>query len=205
MFFLESEIVSLELKMAKSLRNITRKPIARKDIWKYLDRWSSDTSDFRSLVITAAAFIDAGLEGLIKSRMRRLTPDEDRAIFNGALSSFAVKVRIAYAFGIIGPVTRRDLTLINEIRNVLAHSPHNVTLRNEELFQKVLNLRVISVFVERGYLHGNKRKLLENRQEGLHEAMVAYMMMLCVDKPRRAMLPPTRGTMWGLKGSTLRY
>src|ERR1022692_3864982 len=28
---------------------------------------------------------------------------------------------------------------------LLAHSPHNVTLRNEELFQKVLNLRIISV------------------------------------------------------------
>jgi DNA-binding MltR family transcriptional regulator len=134
-----------------------------------------------------------------------MTPNEDSALFNGALSSFAVKVRIAYAFGIIGPVSRSDLTLINEIRNVFAHSPHNVTLRNEQLFEKVLRLNVISVYVEGGYLHGKKRKILKYRQAGLFEAMIAYVLMLCVDKPRRVILPPTRGTVWGLKGNTLRF
>jgi hypothetical protein len=58
-----------------------------------------------------------------------LNPDEKSGLRDslfklegGILASMASRIQIAYAFGIIGPITRRDLTNIGKIRNAFAHS-----------------------------------------------------------------------------------
>jgi hypothetical protein len=115
---------------SKSLRDLIRKPVTRKVLWGTLERAmkTEDATDLRAAVITGTALLEVGLERLLKARMRRLNSDDESAIFgsNGSLGSFSSKIRLAHAFGIIGPVTRRDLASLNDIRNVFAHAPYNI-------------------------------------------------------------------------------
>lgn len=198
---------------AKSLRHLTRQPVTRKVLWGVLDRAikTSDPEDLRAAVITGTALLEVGIERLLKARMRRLTSQEEASLFgpNGSLSGFASKIRIAYAFGIIGPVTRKDLAAINEIRNVFAHAAHNITMKNRTLWKKVQALRIVEVFTyPGGYMHEDfrKRAKLHHRGAGLIEAITGYVLMLCHDKFKRVLLPPTKGTFVGWKkGNTLRF
>jgi hypothetical protein len=93
------------------------------------------------------ALIDRGLERLIKARLYPLNSQDDAALFgpSGSFGTLASKIRIAYAMGIIGPATRHDLTLINEIINIFAHSPSHLTLANKILKKKVMNMRMFHV------------------------------------------------------------
>jgi DNA-binding MltR family transcriptional regulator len=198
---------------SKSLRDVIRRPVSRKVLWGTLDRAlkTENASDLRSGVITGTALLEVGLERLLKSRMRRLNSDDETALFgpNGALGGFASKIRLAYAFGIIGPVTRRDLAILNDIRNLFAHAPHNVTMKNRRLWQKVRSLRIVETFTQPGgYMNEDfvKRAKLNYRGAGLIEAISGYALMLCHDRHKRVLLPPTRGTFVGWKkGNTLRF
>lgn len=104
--------------------------MTRKVLWGVLERAykTADPEELRTAVITGTALLEVGMERLLKARMRRLTSKEEASIFgpSGSLSGFAAKIRIAYAFGIIGPVARKDLAAINEIRNVFAHAAYNI-------------------------------------------------------------------------------
>jgi hypothetical protein len=83
--------------MAKSLREVIRKPISHKTVYRFIDR---KHTDFRAYVITSVALLDAGLERLLKSRMRHTTSSEDAGLFGtfGLLSGVAAKIRIACTF-----------------------------------------------------------------------------------------------------------
>jgi DNA-binding MltR family transcriptional regulator len=198
---------------SKSLRYLIRKPVTRKVLWGTLDLAlkSDDPAELRSAVITGTALLEVGLERLLKSRMRRLNSDDESAIFgsNGPLGGFASKIRLAFAFGIIGPVTRRDLATLNDIRNVFAHAPHHVTMKNNRLWQKVKGLRIVEAYTQHGsYLHESVRKRIKLRYRGagVIEAITTYALMLCHDRPKRVLLPPTKGTFVGWKrGNTLRF
>lgn len=77
--------------------------------------------DDAAAILMGAAYLDHGLELLLKSKFCYLTPAEDRRLFDGAqngiLGTFSAKIRVAYAMGIlIGPVYD-DLLIINDIRN----------------------------------------------------------------------------------------
>jgi len=124
--------------MARSLRHIGKKRIPRERNREIISR-AIDHRDDRFAVITLASLIDVGLERAIKSRMRRLKPDDYNAIFGGTgpLSGFSARIRVAYALGIIGPLIRNDLSLINEIRNVFAHAPQNLKLHDNRLWMRL--------------------------------------------------------------------
>jgi DNA-binding MltR family transcriptional regulator len=193
---------------SKSLQHLIKKPFRAKHVYKFInDRPLKKGTDFRAYVITSTALLEVGLERLIKARMRHLNSDEESAIFGpiGALSGFSSKIRIAYAFGIIGPETRRDLATINDIRNVFAHSPHNISFRDEYLFARLKTIKVIEVFtVSPGFLSGAKGDELSSRESGFQEAVVNYMMMLSTYRHKRVMLPPTRSG-WGRQYCSLRF
>ena len=95
---------------AKSLRQIARKSVTRKALLSTLELQLFN-DDIRSAVITTTALLDVGLERLLKAHMRRLSSDDNNALFMavGPLASFSAKIRLAYALNLIGPVTRRDL------------------------------------------------------------------------------------------------
>ena len=50
---------------------------------------------------------------------------------NGILGLFSSKIRVAYAMRMIDAKMYNDLLLINDIRNVFAHSLHNVTFEHK--------------------------------------------------------------------------
>jgi len=89
-----------------------------------------------ALAITAAAHLDFVLELLIRNHIPvELTKEEDRRIFDGAsggiLGTSSAKIRIAHAFQIIPKRAYEDMLLVNSIRNVFAHSLHDVKFANE--------------------------------------------------------------------------
>lgn len=195
---------------AKSLRRLIRMPVTAKRLWSTVNLAfeARDPAALRSAVITSAALLDVGLERLIKSRMRRIDTADDASIFGaiGILSGFSAKIRVAYAFGIIGPRTRHDLAALNDIRNVFAHAPHKITMADDGLWQKVESLHGLGFYRQKGAALDRSvrgRSDIKFRSEMLIEAITGYALMLCTGRYKRVMLPPTRGKQysWTSKNS----
>jgi DNA-binding MltR family transcriptional regulator len=85
---------------------------------------SSDTT----VVLMSAAYIDHALELLLRSAFSRLSKSDDAFLFdsarNAVLGSLSSKIRIAYAMGLLITDVYHDLLLMNNVRNLFAHSLH---------------------------------------------------------------------------------
>lgn len=89
-----------------------------------------DHAGDRLTAIVGGAIVETALSaGLGRITRTDLDPKEKLELTNslfkmegGILASMASRIQIAYAFGIIGPITRRDLINIGKIRNAFAHS-----------------------------------------------------------------------------------
>lgn len=79
----------------------------------------------RAVAIVGAAFLDAKLEMVLNLHCApALSNNEQKNLFRGPtapLGSFSGKMRVAHAFGLIGPRSYADLKLIAKIRNRFAH------------------------------------------------------------------------------------
>jgi hypothetical protein len=88
----------------------------------------------QATAIMGAAYLEHALEVLVRQRFRKLHRDDDIRMFDGAqggiLAGLSNKVRIAYAMKLIHEDPYKALLLVNDIRNVFAHSLHRVTFRN---------------------------------------------------------------------------
>ncbi len=85
--------------------------------------------DARTVTIMGASYLEYGLEQLLRTHFRDLNKDDSKNIFDGGnavLATFSAKIRIAYAMSLIEGAVYRDLLLIKDIRNVFAHSLHNI-------------------------------------------------------------------------------
>ena len=86
----------------------------------FLDEFQRESD--RAAAVLAAAFLDELLERLL----RRSFTNEDKAVevlfrWPGPLSSFAGKISVAYAVGLISTQERHDLDLMRDIRNDFGH------------------------------------------------------------------------------------
>jgi hypothetical protein len=86
-------------------------------------RLFKDEANDRAMVIVGASFLDTQLEHIITNFL----VDDEKEInqllrFDQPMGTFGSKTRMAYCLGLIGPVVRKDLTLIGKIRNKFAHS-----------------------------------------------------------------------------------
>jgi hypothetical protein len=98
--------------------------------------------------ITGAAYLDSILENLIAASFRRLSDEDYTRMFSGAaggiLGSASAKIRLAYANKLIeDEAVYHDLKLINDIRNVFAHSLHRVDFNNDLIKADCLKLKTI--------------------------------------------------------------
>jgi len=189
---------------SKSLRHVIRKPVRPKDIQRIICQTLE--GDLRCGIIRNTAVIERGLERHLRARMRKLTTEDNNALFgpNGALSTMSAKIRMAYSLGIIGPVTRHDLTAINDIRNVYAHSPFDVRLSNKYLQTKVLGIRMFHV-VEKHGIPELKDKAEEIYAAGyLIYAIACYGTFLSHDRPKRMFFKTQYHTWYGMKGVALK-
>jgi len=157
------------------------------------------------------SILEVGLEKLLKSRMRRLKPEDADAIFSGTapLSTLSAKIRIAHALGLIGPITRHDLATFNDIRNVFAHTPHKVTLQNKRLWDRVSGIHMVqSSRKERReralhYRLSRSEKRMTRRKELLY-VLGNYALMLSHSRHPRVKIKPYKGDfMWGKGWGTL--
>ena len=93
--------------------------------------------DDRALVLIAATLIEQSLEGAIASRLA--VGADTKPLFKGArdeggvLGTFYQKGRMAYALGVFGEQTWKDLEAILWIRNTFAHSPEDISLDTPEI------------------------------------------------------------------------
>jgi hypothetical protein len=79
----------------------------------------------RAIAVMFGSYVETGLKRYLLSKLRDDLDSNDRSKlfdFVGPLGDFASKITIAYAFTLIGPVTRSDLEIIRQLRNGFAHS-----------------------------------------------------------------------------------
>lgn len=79
----------------------------------------------RATAIMFGSFVEESLRLLLLSAMRsNLNSDDKNRIFefDGAAGSFSSRIIVAWAFNLIGPITRFDLDVIRLLRNEFAHS-----------------------------------------------------------------------------------
>jgi hypothetical protein len=83
-----------------------------------------------------------------------MSPNELAQLFDaeqgGCLSTFAAKIRIGYALSMFGSTSKTDLLLISRIRNVFAHSLHDVNFENEHIEQDVDGFGIIKNLTDQG-------------------------------------------------------
>ena len=95
----------------------------------------------RGAFILAATSVEDTLEWVLGARMSVLETDETarKEVFGaqGTISTYADKILIAYALGIIDREGRKQIDLVREIRNACAHSRRRLTMDTPTLVDAV--------------------------------------------------------------------
>jgi len=92
-------------------------------------------SEDRPAAILVSTHLEDSIQDLILTKMVPLNSTELGEMFSGdrLLGTFSAKIQIAYALGLIGPKTRRDLDLIRLVRNAFAHSRKTIRFATKEV------------------------------------------------------------------------
>jgi DNA-binding MltR family transcriptional regulator len=113
--------------------------------WHIIQMWHTQPGDDRSQAIVAGALLEQSLEYALLSHFV-LTEAEMRELFadqvEGGISSFAAKIKLAFALGIVEKTMRKELTLIKNIRNVFAHTRASVTFDDREIIAACDDLKL---------------------------------------------------------------
>lgn len=96
--------------------------------------------DDRSVALIYAAQIERSLEKIITHMLA--TKDELKELFgdSGPLGTFSAKTQIAYAMGIFGKRTKKELDRIRSVRNVFAHAVRPLSFETEQIKSTCENL-----------------------------------------------------------------
>lgn len=98
------------------------------------------------LAITAAAYVDYALEMVFRDRMRIDKNEEDRFFDGGGsglLATASSKITLAYAVRYIEKMSRDDLRIINKVRNIFAHSMHQLDFKHPEIAAQCRKLSLV--------------------------------------------------------------
>ena len=96
------------------------------------------SSNDRASAIVGGSFVDGALDYIITSRLMAVTPGDENALYSvgGPLHSCDQKIKMAHALGLLGPRAKKDLELINEIRNTFAHNMNEMSFAAENIAKK---------------------------------------------------------------------
>jgi hypothetical protein len=81
----------------------------------------------RAAAIVAGALLDVRLETALRLKLRNAPISKGESVqsrmfeVRGALNSFSVKIDLGFMMGMYSDGARRDMTLINKVRNQFAH------------------------------------------------------------------------------------
>ena len=98
----------------------------------------------RSAALMASAYVEHMLLRLIQTKLIILTENEENALFSeegSTLGTFAARVDIAYALGLITPEQQSDLTIIRRVRNVFAHAIKDIDFQHPSIEKECKKLR----------------------------------------------------------------
>jgi len=144
------------MKSAQQRRSSAASKKLRKEPPPYDEMWDTihnlGASAHPVAAIMGVSYLDHALEMLLRAKFVETDKDEDQKMFNpssgGILGAFAAKVRMAYALDLLGPKTFHDLLLLSEIRNVFAHSLHNLTFNNKLIIEDCYKLQSVAPVFE---------------------------------------------------------
>jgi hypothetical protein len=106
--------------------------------------WNLEKRNHHALAMLGASYLDSALERLLMAHFVPLSPDDQRRMFDGAangiLGSLSNKIRISYAVNLLQDDEYSDLIIINDIRNIFAHSLHDITFENTNIKDDCNNL-----------------------------------------------------------------
>jgi len=102
-----------------------------------------ESLDDRSVAILEAAQLERSLESIITHRLIKLDDSEKKELFAGdsaPLATFSAKTKIAYALGMFGKNTKKELDRIRGIRNAFAHSSKPLNFSTKQIETECNNL-----------------------------------------------------------------
>jgi DNA-binding MltR family transcriptional regulator len=116
-------------------------PESAKRHWRIMDELEAQTD--RGMAIIGAAYLEERLTEAIRSRFVSENEQADELLsYKGPLGTFGAKIDAAYAFGLIGEVTRRDLHLIRYIRNDFAHTVEPVSFNTDSIANRCREIQI---------------------------------------------------------------
>lgn len=150
---------------------------ANDECWPVIRQWADDAGHDRANAILVAALLEQSLEDAIITHLK-LTPREARPLLfadqEGGLSNFAMKIKLAYALGIVEESIKAELTKIKNIRNVFAHTRADVTFQTPEIAD-ACNLLQIPQTVTFGGLLGNLPMFAKGKYAKSIELIYLYL------------------------------
>jgi hypothetical protein len=137
--------------MALASRKLLKEAPSEADTEKIMNDLSR--LSHRDAAIIGTSYLEAALEFRLKKTLRQdLKADERNQLWGrsgaGIMGGLASKVLIAFATKLIGRQTKDDLWLINDIRNVFAHTLHIVDFTHPLLQEDVKQLSNLRRFYE---------------------------------------------------------
>jgi len=107
-----------------------------------------DESPDRALGIALPAILDNRITEILRTAMRQERKVADDLLKpDGALGNFAVKIDVAFMFGLISKETRRDLRLIVRIRNSFAHRVEIRTFDDPPISSRIREMHIYEVLI----------------------------------------------------------
>jgi hypothetical protein len=127
----------------RSLHDLANEQLDFADFMDLLDELREQND--RAAAIVLAAQLEDALRAAITSRLVPLNELEESEIFgsDGPLYSFASKIRIGFALGVYGSMTRADLGRIRRIRNAFAHCRKPVKFETPEIAAECAKLQIV--------------------------------------------------------------
>jgi len=101
----------------------------------------------QATAVMGAAYLEHALGLHLKNVFKKLDKDDEPVMFDptrGILGTFGAKIRIAYALGILHFNPYRAFLLINDIRNVFAHSLYKVDFNHKDVVHDCQQLASMS-------------------------------------------------------------
>lgn len=129
------------------LRTLTAKP-ATPDYQEEYDKQTNAKADDRSFCLLLTAMLENELDRSIDSWLGELTADVRKDMYDrdGPMGTFARKITLASALGIIGAVSQENFRLIRTVRNAFAHAKIPIKFDTAEVAAVCAGLTRINVF-----------------------------------------------------------
>jgi hypothetical protein len=137
--------------------------------------WELKSHSDPTLALRGGAFLDRALEEILSAIFIPISKDDLNKMFNtsqaGFLSAFGAKATLAHALGFLGPKTQADLTRLNDIRIVFAHTLYAVDFQNELIIKDCESLEL---YKDSCLFHGGPQNITEARDLFAHTVAIIY-------------------------------